>query len=240
MFKNICDFDKFDNIIITDDNIKKIREKLNVNEYIPFMGIFNECVILFKEGISRQYVYYNQINENIVHIESYNYEKGKLIFICSFDLDFRINGSTLSDRITNIRKGFSIIKLPKHQIEYYINYVSCRYAGIVGYFYLIQKNKKIITLETIARSQSGNNKNIQSKAKMTQYRSIIKFEDIEITINTKNQNSLDIFKKKYNKHTNSWGVRGHYRTLKSGKKIFIKAYTKGDKNKYKPKDYEIS
>lgn len=105
---------------------------------------------------------------------------------------------------------------------------------------MIQKNKKIITLETSARSQSSNNKNTQTKTEINQYRNIIKFEDIEITINTTNPNSLDIFKKKYNKHTDSWGVRGHYRTLKSGKKIFIKAYTKGDKNKYKPKDYEIS
>lgn len=238
MFKNIHDFNKFDNVIITDDNIKKISKKLNVDEYIPFMGIFNECVIIFKEGISKQYIYYKQINEQLVHLESYDYEKGRLVFICSFDLDFKISGNFLMDRVTNIRKSIMLIKSSKQQVKNYLNYVSCRYAGIVGYFYLIQKNKKTITFDTIVHPNQNNN--TQSKIEVNKYKSVIKFEDIEITINITNPNSLDIFKKKYNKHTQSWGVRGHYRTLKSGKKIFVKAYIKGDKSKYKSKNYEIT
>ena len=139
MFKNISDFSRFDNIIVTNDNIEKIIKKLNVDDYVPFTGIFNECVLIFKEGYSSHYIYYKQTDKKLVHIESYNYEKGKLVFICSFDLDFNINGSFLSDRIINVKKGIMLIKLPKNQVQNYINYVSCRYAGIIGYFYLMEK-----------------------------------------------------------------------------------------------------
>ena len=95
MIKNISDFNKFDNVIITNDNIEKIRKKLDIKEYIPFTGIFNECVFVFKEGYSNHYIYYSQVSKKKSHLESYSYEKGKLIFECSFDLDFNINGSFL-------------------------------------------------------------------------------------------------------------------------------------------------
>lgn len=34
--------------------------------------------------------------------------------------------------------------------------------------------------------------------------------------------------RKYERHTDSWGVRGHYRTYKSGKTVWVRPYTKGD------------
>lgn len=242
MIKNISDFNKFDNVIITNDNIEKIRKKLDIKEYIPFTGIFNECVFVFKEGYSNHYIYYSQVSKKISHLESYSYEKGKLIFECSFDLDFNINGSFLSDRIVNIKKGLRFIKISKEQLQSYINYISCRYAGVIGYFYLIEKNRKNISLDTTIIPIQNNNHNIQeqSEQKIQYYKNVIKFEDIDITIKTANPTLLDIFKKKYNKHTESWGVRGHYRTLKSGKKVFVKAYTKGNKINYKSKDYKLS
>lgn len=37
--------------------------------------------------------------------------------------------------------------------------------------------------------------------------------------------------RKYERHTEHWGVRGHWRTYKSGKKIWIEPGTRGDKTK---------
>lgn len=34
--------------------------------------------------------------------------------------------------------------------------------------------------------------------------------------------------RKYERHTDSWGVRGHYRTYKSGKTVWVRPYTKGE------------
>jgi hypothetical protein len=45
--------------------------------------------------------------------------------------------------------------------------------------------------------------------------------------------------RKYERHTDSWGVRGHYRTYKSGKTVWVKAYTKGDPGKRSDKEYYV-
>ena len=34
MIKNISDFNKFDNVIITNDNIEKIRKKLDIKSHL--------------------------------------------------------------------------------------------------------------------------------------------------------------------------------------------------------------
>lgn len=45
--------------------------------------------------------------------------------------------------------------------------------------------------------------------------------------------------RKYERHAESWGVRGHYRTYKSGKTVWVKAYTKGDAEKRNDKEYYV-
>lgn len=41
------------------------------------------------------------------------------------------------------------------------------------------------------------------------------------------------------KHTESWSVKGHWRQYKSGKKVWIPSYVKGDKAKVEPKTYHL-
>lgn len=45
--------------------------------------------------------------------------------------------------------------------------------------------------------------------------------------------------RKYERHTDSWGVRGHYRTYKSGKTVWVKGYTKGNAEKRNDKEYYV-
>jgi hypothetical protein len=45
--------------------------------------------------------------------------------------------------------------------------------------------------------------------------------------------------RKYERHTDSWGVRGHYRTYKSGKTVWVKGYTKGDAEKRNDREYYL-
>jgi hypothetical protein len=45
--------------------------------------------------------------------------------------------------------------------------------------------------------------------------------------------------RKYERHTESWGVRGHYRTYKSGKTVWVKGYTKGDLSKRSDREYYL-
>ena len=46
-------------------------------------------------------------------------------------------------------------------------------------------------------------------------------------------------KRKYEKHTESWGVRGHYRTYKSGKTVWVRGYTKGNAEKRNDREYYV-
>ncbi|MCL2444921.1 hypothetical protein FWD07_02230 [Candidatus Saccharibacteria bacterium] len=49
-------------------------------------------------------------------------------------------------------------------------------------------------------------------------------------------------KREFTRHNGSWGVLGHWRTLKSGKKIWVRPYRKGPErdnpNAFKPKTYQ--
>ena len=45
--------------------------------------------------------------------------------------------------------------------------------------------------------------------------------------------------RKYERHTDSWGVRGHYRTYKSGKTVWVRPYTKGNAEKRNDKEYFV-
>ena len=47
-----------------------------------------------------------------------------------------------------------------------------------------------------------------------------------------------VSRKKMEYHCLAWSVRGHFRTMKNGKKVFVRPYVKGkEKDKYVPKDY---
>lgn len=45
--------------------------------------------------------------------------------------------------------------------------------------------------------------------------------------------------RKYERHAESWGVRGHYRTYKSGKTVWVRPYTKGNAEKRNDKEYVV-
>lgn len=50
---------------------------------------------------------------------------------------------------------------------------------------------------------------------------------------------LNELPRRYERHTDSWGVRGHYRTYKSGKTVWVKGYTKGNAEKRNDREYYL-
>jgi hypothetical protein len=48
-----------------------------------------------------------------------------------------------------------------------------------------------------------------------------------------------LLKKPYQRHIDSWNVVGHWRTYKNGKRVFVRPYTKGDKENTVAKTYKI-
>jgi hypothetical protein len=45
--------------------------------------------------------------------------------------------------------------------------------------------------------------------------------------------------RKYERHTDSWGVRGHYRTYKSGKTVWVRPYVKGENSGRNDHEYYL-
>ncbi len=45
--------------------------------------------------------------------------------------------------------------------------------------------------------------------------------------------------RKYERHTDSWGVRGHYRTYKSGRVVWVRPYVKGGNNGRSDREYYL-
>jgi hypothetical protein len=50
---------------------------------------------------------------------------------------------------------------------------------------------------------------------------------------------LNELPRKYERHTDSWGVRGHYRTYKSGKTVWVRPFVKGNAEKRNDKEYFV-
>lgn len=51
--------------------------------------------------------------------------------------------------------------------------------------------------------------------------------------------ALSELPRKYERHTDSWGVRGHYRTYKSGRVVWVRPYTKGEKVGRSDREYYV-
>lgn len=45
--------------------------------------------------------------------------------------------------------------------------------------------------------------------------------------------------RKYDRHTDGWGVRGHYRNLRSGKTVWVRPYTKGKNDSRSDREYYV-
>lgn len=59
------------------------------------------------------------------------------------------------------------------------------------------------------------------------------------TVSEEMLSELPAPKRKYEKHTESFGVRGHYRTYKNGRVVWVRPYVKGERSKREDKEYFV-
>lgn len=106
---------------------------------------------------------------------------------------------------------------------------------IVGVIeYLNAPSKAIVSRdvkEPVASNEKKSKKSKKSKNKKTYiYKRYYVVDNIETNSN-----------RKYERHTESWISRGHWRTYKSGKRVWIKEQVRGrGKNKVQTKEYKIN
>lgn len=88
---------------------------------------------------------------------------------------------------------------------------------------------KVVERKSVGRKNGS--KNRKSNRRMLTVR--------KYTVSEELLSELPAPKRKYEKHTESFGVRGHYRTYKNGKTVWVRPYTKGDLSKRSDKEYLV-
>ena len=59
------------------------------------------------------------------------------------------------------------------------------------------------------------------------------------TVSEEMLSELPAPKRRYERHTDSFGVRGHYRTYKNGNTVWVRPYVKGEQSKREDKEYFV-
>ena len=117
---------------------------------------------------------------------------------------------------------------------YVANYVNATLLYLENL--ISNRETKIKHIERKNKSDSRTSKTSQSK-KLKKRIIYLHSDKIKYELNLDNA-AHDLFKRHYNRYAESWTVRGHYRQLKDGRKIYIKPYNKGkgkiEKKIYKP------
>ena len=85
---------------------------------------------------------------------------------------------------------------------------------------------KVVERRSIQKKRSGSGK--RSNKRMLTTRKYFIGEEI-----------LSELPRKYERHTDGWGVRGHYRHYKSGKTVWVRPYTKGELSKRDDREYYL-
>lgn len=207
-----------DKIFLGDDDLKNLLAWRDNNKDLVrnFKPSLDEGVILFK-GHYKQYFLQE---DNIVHFKIY--VANQLYF------QFSLNRDSRTPFNLDFKPIFSEMGIVKKEA---IQDAITVHASIMAY---MQSNKEYVEVKEIEKLRKKQKKKNKDKRKNKNYITKIKTTVYKVNVaNTEQQR-----KEKYEKHIESWGVRGHFRTLKSGNKVWIKPYVKGE-GKTNPKTYKM-
>lgn len=112
------------------------------------------------------------------------------------------------------------------------------YASLMAYIEYYSDKKEYVEVKEVStlsnKRQNNNNKKKNSNKKKPPIR--IKRKVYKVNV-SKEATVLD--KKRYERKAESWTVKGHWRNMKSGKKVWVKPYVKGEGKNITPKEYRL-
>lgn len=138
--------------------------------------------------------------------------------------------------------GNAVIPIPVIEENHFSKdenwFINTLYKLTMGLINYINKPKEVIEKDVSeyierVRKKKGRKKGKSSKTTYIN-KKVYVFNSLPDTNDDYNE------KKEYNRHVDSWDVRGHWRRLKSGKRIWVNAYTKGNAKNKKDKLYKIT
>jgi|GEM_PF-5252875 len=222
---------KEDIIELTEQDIDLIRSwHFNNLDYIR--GNVEEV----KESFQKVAIYYmgNLICKNNNEFNVYA-EEGKWMYMYGFYFDFEKSKKDIiiNNKIPSV-EIFHTKDKPKKEVEQWMGQDISIMMFINEYMSLNQEHIIKQTRTHTKKTQSKKDKRAGKKPKVKLIRQTI------ITLNTDHiQTPTEEEKREYERHTFGWTVRGHWREYRSGKKIWIKPQTRGDKEQIQGKVYAI-
>lgn len=237
--KTLKSIKEYDTFVIPTDSI----EYFDISQYsdqqrFDISEIFSEGVIKvpspiaeFRDIISTFYIYLN-IEKSI--FEVYYYSNQTYDFAFMFAVKFNNIIKNEKDlKIIKISNGFDIMSAK--YVMFNIIFKSLQYI-----IYYVGNRETTIKTETIKKKTSSANKTNNNTSNNKKRVLVINRNKIVYEVTGSNNGAIETIKKHYNRYAKSWNVVGHKRVYKSGKVVWIKPYTKGNKNeKIKSKTYII-
>lgn len=203
---------------------------------IKIVEFFNEGIIKYIEPVNNAtfYLYFKFIQKEKINLQSFIYNRNTYDFNLLVNINISYNGKRNIELVATNNKFSSAKKEDLDKYTEIIHGTELHFISVFSYIDYILKNREIYVkniksyLNPVSKDKAGGNST----------RRVIELNGLKLLY--KSTSTLgDYIKKNYQRHTESWGVRGHERKLKSGKIIFVKAYTKGE-GKKSSKEYTIS
>ena len=219
---------------------KELHEMLKLPEKESFANawihvvkygfIFNEFKLSIVDMQQTYKVALTGINEgNDMHIKIIKNQYNDYGLLAK-QMRYELNVMKYMDMLQNfLKEGQTFEELYKKNSDF-IDIVPV--MSFIQYIIIESHNRKYEVIETKERTESGKRK---KKKTTTKSKSEYKLLDC-IKIYRKSNH----IRKEYQITQESWGVRGHFRKLKSGKIVWVKPFTKGKgKSEQKGNNYTI-
>lgn len=223
-----------DTIVLTEGIRIKIQEEMDTvtrekgKEWLlPFEVIFNTAVIKYIVEDKIMYIVFN-IDSNLnveTHVYYHYRHNGSFYYVLS--CVYNVETLDIVSKITYAHEKYTGIKEFAEWVQGGIVFVLSYLTYKSAY---VEKNVSG-RISTNKMNSSRQNKNQVQKEKRDLY-----IGKVKVTLVNKNK-ILDGESKLKRKYTTSWTVRGHYRTLKDGRQIFVRSYKKGKDKEFKSSAY---
>lgn len=220
-------FDKLDRILLSHSDVEKIMVWDNENHH-KFDSVdfpMTEGLLLVKgyfDFLKREMtnaIYFN-VTADAIKFKLYQWDsKTELI---SFDLD---ENFYKHQKLSNVK---IYVKGATEQDVYRDFKSQC--LLLFATFQYMNHHRKIVKEDKVFKNVIKKARHKSSKSKNR----VVKLTAIQYTFDYEQNNNP----RPYERHAESWRVRGHWRHYKSGKSVWIEPYTKG-KGEIEPKTYKV-
>lgn len=243
---NFEQLDEVDRILLSAEDSKHLADWwLNIHE-----GAFNEFRPVMEEGLIVQ-----ELDPNLKFDQAFvkaHRLTSQLIFLYFKQLDdvrvyYEIYRTIDENRVEHILKGiknYAKLKsdltlntgnrmgLNKEQAIQFLDAITSSHIALMNYMELYRDVRDRVSFQTVQQTDSKRTK--KGKKKNTRPIAMVVYE---VKIPLAPVTDEDRFA--YQRMKEAWKVRGHWRTLPSGEKTWVKPHVKGNKEKLEPNTYHF-